>query len=238
MKNLTKLIAVSAFLFTGSAFAQCDTTFSAWDVVFNGSGTGTQMTVTTANPLSGSCSVDVPVADGKKYVQDNMSQETSFRGTFQIDPNSIDIPTSGTGRKIKVHNVQCVGGCSAIGYVDWFQAKLRKQPTGYKLGVWAMEADGNTLNDTFDLVDGCNTIEYQLIAGNPGTYRLWVNNSVEGSPDYEVTNADFSGRYTDRVRMGRMGQGININANATGESYYLDTFESRRQTFIGNTCSP
>lgn len=237
MKKLLKLGAVGAMLLSGQAFAQCDTTFSAWDTVSNGNGSGTAMTATTNNPLSGSCSLEIPVAAGKKYVQDDMDQETTFRGSFQIDPNSIDIPTAGSGRKIKVHNVQCAGGCAANMGVDWFQAKMRKQPTGYKLGVWAQEADGNKISNTLDLVDGCNTVEYQITAGNPGTYKVWINNTTEASPDIDTTG-DFTGRYTDRVRLGRMGQGVNINANASGESFHSDTFESRRQTFIGNSCAP
>lgn len=234
MKKISLILAILTLGASPTIWAQCTT--DAWDVVKGGAD---PVVANANNPLSGACSLEVPVTFGKRYVEDQMDQETSFRGTFQIDPNSIDIPTSGQERKIKVHNVQCAGGC-ASGPIseDWLQAKLRKQATGYKLGIWAMDANGVQINQSFDLVDGCNTIEYQLIAGNPGTYRLWVNNSNEAAPDVESTTADFTGRYADRVRMGRQGQGNRINENATGEAFYLDTFESRRQTFIGNTCSP
>jgi len=233
MKNLIKLCVVAFAMVSSSAWAQCNT--DAWDHVETGVD---PVVANTNNPLSGACSLEVPVTIGKRYVEDQMTTELSFRGSYQIDPNSIDIPISGGGNKIKVHNVQCVGGCSAYGSVDWHQAKLRKEAAGFKLGMWARDASGTRISYSHLLNDGCNTVEYQLIAGNPGTYRVWVNNTDENNPDFEITNADFTGRYTDRVRMGRMGQGVNINANATGESYYLDTFESRRQTFIGNTCSP
>ncbi len=235
MKKLTKLITLSAILASPSLFAGVACNTDAWD--FTSTGTDT-VVANDNNPISGDCSLEVPVTTGKRYVEDQMDQELSFRGTIQIDPNTIDIPTSGNGRKIKIHNVQCVGGCSADGTVDWAQAKMRRNADGFKIGFWAKEADGTKRSVTVDLNDGCNTLEYQLIAGNPGTFNVWINNPVEGSPDFSVTDADFSGRYTDRVRVGRMGQGVNINANTTGESYYLDTFESRRQNFIGNSCAP
>lgn len=227
----TKLLLVASFFISSTAFGQC--TLDAWDYENTGSN---PVVANTNNPLSGSCSLEVPVTTGKRYVQDNMDQEGSFRGTFQIDPNSIDIPTSGSGRKIKVHNVQCSSGCGSATTVDWLQSKIRKQASGYKIGTWVAESDGNKVSVSLDLVDGCNVVEYQLIAGNPGTFRMWVNNSSENAPDFESTSLDFTDRYTDRVRLGRMGQGANINANATGENFYLDSFESRRQTFIGNTC--
>lgn len=233
MKKISLVLAILTLGASPTIWAQCST--AAWDHVQTGSD---PVVANSNNPLSGSCSLEVPVTTGKRYVEDQMGQETSFRGTFQIDPNSIDIPTTGGGRKIKVHNVQCVGGCSASNTVDWLQIKLRKNPGVYKLGIWAREANGNKLDGSYDLIDGCNTIEYQLIAGNPGTVRIWINNTDENNPDYELTTADFTGRYTDRARMGRQGQGVNINANATGEVFYLDTYESRRQTFIGATCSP
>lgn len=235
MKKISKLLTLSAILASPAVFAGAACNTDAWDFVSTGTDT---VVANDNNPLTGDCSLEVPVTTGKRYVQDEMDNEANFRGTFQIDPNSIDIPTSGSDRKIKVHNVQCDGGCSAYNSADWLQAKLRKNTDAYKLGIWAREADGTKRSITVDLVDGCNTIEYQLVAGNPGTFRLWVNNTDESTPDFEVTDADFTDRYTDQVRVGRMGQGANINANATGESFYLDTFESRRQTFIGNSCSP
>jgi hypothetical protein len=237
MKKITKILSVTSLLLagTGSVFAQtcADVTVpGVWDAVKGGSN---PVVATTTNPLTGLCSLDVPLQAGKRYVQDDMSAETSFRGTFQIDPNSLALPTSGQQRKVKVHQVQCGAGCSTSGTVDWLQIKLRQQPAGYKLGIWAREDNENKISTSVDLADGCNTIEYELIAGNPGTFRLWVNNTVEGSPDFETTTANFSNRFTDRVRLGRSGTGTNI---VVGSQFYLDTFESRRVSFIGNTCAP
>lgn len=232
MKKLVKFVALAATFVSAQAFSQCAdiTVPGVWDAV----NTGTNPVVaTTTNAMSGTCAMAVPVESGKRYVQDNMDQEFSFRGTFQIDPNSSAWPETGTERKVKVHNVQCAAGCDGSATVDWMQMKIRKNSDAYKMGIWAREANLNKINVTLDLLDGCNTIEYQLIAGNPGTFRVWVNNSTEASPDFETTTADFSGRYTDRVRLGRTGTGNNI---ASGTTLYMDTFESRRQTFIGNTC--
>jgi len=235
MKKFTKLTAIASLFVSGSLFAQCADISAAgvWDFVKTGTN---PVTATIANPLSGTCSMEVPIAAGKRYVQDDMSAESSIRFTFQIDPETMDTPTSGQQRKIKVLNMQCAAGaCSSAGYFDWWQAKLRKNADGYKLGFFAREKDGTKLSNTYALVDGCNTIEVQLVAGNPGTYKVWVNNSTEGSPDVNMT-PNFDTMYADIARMGRMGVGTRINENATGEHFTADTYESRRQTFIGNTC--
>jgi len=237
MKKITKILSVTSLILagTGAVFAQCADISApgVWDFVKTGTN---PVVATTANPLSGTCSMAVPVQAGKRYVQDDMSAESTIRGSFQIDPNSLVMPTSGQQRKIKVHQVQCGAGCSSGSTVDWLQAKLRLQPGDvYKLGIWAREDNENKISTSVNLVDGCNTIEYQLISGNPGTFRLWVNNTNEGAPDFESTTANFSNRFADRVRLGRSGTGTNI---VVGSEFYLDTFESRRQTFIGNSCTP
>jgi len=237
MNKFTKILSVTSLVLagTGSVFAQCADISAAgvWDLVKTGAN---PVVATNVNPLSGACSMETPIATGKRYVQDDMSDETSIRFTFQIDPNSMDTPTSGSQRKIKVLNMQCsTAACSLVGAVDWWQAKLRKNNDGYKLGFFALENDGTKLSNTYTLNDGCNTIEVQLTAGNPGVYKVWVNNSTEGSPDVSLT-PNFANMFADRVRMGRMGVGTRINENATGEHLILDTYESRRQTFVGNGC--
>ena len=108
MKKITILLAFLTLVASPTVWAQCST--SAWDDIKGGTD---PVVANTNNPLSGACSLEVPVTTGKRHVEDQMSQETSFRASFQIDPNSIDIPTAGSGRKIKVHNAQSAGGSSA-----------------------------------------------------------------------------------------------------------------------------
>ena len=65
---------------------------------------------------------------------------------------------------------------------------------------------------------------------------MWVNNDNESAPDFEVTTADFGQKFTDTVRFGKTAIGSSVTG--TDQSYILDSYEARRQTFIGNTCAP
>jgi hypothetical protein len=236
---MKKILITSALLLAGNvAFAQCDTTFSAWDVVDNSNANPANMiTATTDNPLQGTCGMQVPLEfGGKRYVEDAMDNETSFRGSFYFDPNSVTgIPTSGEDRRVKIHNVQCSTGCAG-GSVDWLQMKFLNRASGYAVAIAARESDGTKINNTFNLNDSCNTIEYQLVAGNPGIYRVWINNSTEGTPDFESTTVDFDAMFTDRVRLGKTAVGVNVQG--TVQALTIDGYEARRQTFVSPTCAP
>ncbi len=178
-----------------------------------------------------------------------MDPETSFRMSFKIDPNSIVMPTSGSDRRVKVASVLCVdggNGCAETptgtqNFQGVWQTKLRQQATGYKLGSWIQGTDGTRVSHTVDLVDGCNNVEIQIIAGNPGTYKMWVNNTDENNPDYDVTTVDpaldLSGAFTDVARIGKTSTGQNV-IGTPGAFFLLDSYESRRQTFIGDSCAP
>ncbi|MDP0953237.1 hypothetical protein Q6283_28565, partial [Klebsiella pneumoniae] len=52
----------------------------------------------------------------------------------------------------------------------------------------------------------------------------------------EVTGLDTSVKwpYITRARLGSMDKSANAGV---GSTYYIDEFESRRQTFIGGTCN-
>jgi hypothetical protein len=235
---MKKIILSAVMLVAGNmAYAQCDDTFSAWDVVSN-SNTNPDNVIeaTTNNPLEGSCAMDVPLEfGGKRYVQDDMSNETAIRGSFYFDPNSVvGIPTSGTQRRVKIHNVQCSSGCAG-GNIDWLQMKFLNRNSGFAVAIAARENDGTKINNTFALNDGCNTIEYQLVAGNPGTYKVWINNSTEGTPDFQAT-PNFDGMFTDRVRLGKTSVGDNVQG--TDQSITIDGYEARRQTFVSPSCAP
>ncbi len=252
MKTYMKVTTLGALFLSANAFAggTCtDDNLNAWDAVNTGANPANNVSITGTNPLDGDCSLSVPLElGGKRYVQDDMDQENSFRMSFKFDPNSFPMPTEGADRRIKLASVLCVDGGNGCGstpsgtpnFQGWWQTKLRLQPTGYKLGSWVQQDDASNtrISHTVDVLDGCNTIEIQLVAGNPGIYRMWVNNTNEGAPDFEVTDADFDLKFTDTVRVGKTAFGSEMIGDTPGAFMLVDDYESRRQTFIGDSCTP
>jgi hypothetical protein len=246
MKKLISLMAGLAFFtIPNIAFAQCaNSNLSAWDLVQNPAG---NLNVTAAAAMGGTtCGLAVTTSvqntgAQKHYVQDNSpASEQRYRAAFCIDPNGVTMPTSGTYRRLKLHMAQCGNGAGCQNY-DILQMKLQNVTAGdYSLKTFVRDLNtataGNKKKFTIDIPDsGPSRIEYDLDLAN-GTLKVWVNATAESDPPaFNFTGLDLSAwAGVNQARLGFMDKGINITP---GQTYYLDEFESRRQTFIGGTCN-
>jgi hypothetical protein len=247
---MKKILTVLGVVTSGFVSAQCDNAnLSAWSASQNPSG---GINVTAGSAMGGTtCGLDVAITHGVNnadwhYVEDNSPvNEQRYRAAFCINPNGLVIPDSGNNRRPKMHNAQCIGGagagCTNVGVV---QMKLENFSGGdYRLDSYVRDANlGGVSNNKqrfhLDIPDtGATRIEYDLQMGANGSFRVWVNATSESdTPAFELANIDttlWSGGIS-RARLGHMNPATNVN---TGQSFYLDEFESRRQTFIGGTCN-
>ncbi len=82
-------------------------------------------------------------------------------------------------------------------------------------------------------------VEYDLDLAN-NSFRLWINATDQNDTPVVSLNSvddglDLSGwSKIDRARLGTMDKSTNVEA---GDLFYIDEFESRRQSFIGGTCT-
>ncbi len=250
MKFLTKAIAATA-LIAASNFALAgpdpcpDTNMNAWSVVEN---PDSRLTVEAAAGMGGSaCGLQAAVdIDNRHYVQDDSPvAEQRYRFRSCIQNNDMVMPTTGTFRRLKFHNLRCPGG-STCPFRQLVQIKLENDPTnGLQLNGYVRNGDGLTppigngpSKDSFlaDIPDsGPVAVEYDLDI-TQGRFRLWVNATSESDPPAVDKTVDLS-LWTDGADSARMGTLNNPTSITEGQSMYIDEFESRRQTFIGGDCS-
>lgn len=245
MKLLKIASLCAASVFTLNVQAQCDdTNFAAWDELKNPTN---KISVTAGSAMGGSScgmAVETSVQNAgadKHHVQDNSpATEQRYRAAFCIDPNDVVLPTTGTFRRLKLHMAQC-GNAPECANFDIVQFKLQNLTAGdYSFKTFVRDSNtatgGNKLKFDVDIADtGPSRIEYDLDM-TAGTFKVWVNATAEtDTPVVSETGLDIAAwSGVNQARLGFMDKGINV---VEGQTYFLDEFESRRQTFIGGTCN-
>ena len=155
------------------------------------------------------------------YVTDELpNAETHYRARFYLNPNSI---TMGEGVDFYIFT----------GYdtSSVFQVQFGFSAGSYRIRL-RQQNDSNTTTSTawINIANGSNVIEIEWWAASAagsinGGANLWIN----GIPSGCLSNLDNDTRRIEFVRLGAIS---GLNAGTVG-TYYLDAFESRRQTYIG-----
>lgn len=252
-------LAVSSFSFAQCNDSHLDN----WSVVNNTpvseNGYGASLSVTDSAAMGGtSCGLSVKTiitnsgstggdSDKPYIIDDSPNGETRFRAAFYINANGLQLPAAGTSfRKAKFHVAQCASGeCEGGNVMVWrvVNRAAAGQPVDVGLEFWIRD---NNLSGTnprtkkrsfgFDIPDtGAQRIEYDLDIAN-GTLKVWLNATAETDPQItlptEFNSLDLSpwSAGIKRARLGFIERRTSIPENQT---FYLDEYESRRQTFIG-----
>jgi|SRR5690554_1943253 len=203
--------------------------------------------VTTIVSNSGATGAD---SDKPYVLDDSPNGETRFRAAFYIDANNLDLPAAGTQfRKAKFHVAQCASGECEGGNVTVWRVVNRAaagDPVDVGIEFWVRDDnlpdvsgwDGRIKKRqfAFDIPDsGPQRIEYDLnIAG--GSMRVWLNAPDEATNEItlpvEFSNLDLT-PWAAGIKRARLGFIERRSGITEGQSFYLDEYESRRQTFIG-----
>ena len=248
MKKIKILVAIGATFFGSIAMSQCN--LSNLDVWTSFNNSASMLDVTAGAAMGGACGLKVTVSNQvggqsiKHFVQDSSpAGELRYRAAFCIDPNSVNFIDASANRRLKVHMAQCSGG-SAVGCsnTDVVQFKLEnptESPTGYQFRMYVRDLGTNNTRNTHTIPigDEPTRVEYDINLSN-NTFKVWINATAEtDTPVVDLDAADgldLSGwSKIDRIRLGTMDKSTNVTA---GDTFYIDNFESRRQTFIGGTC--
>lgn len=246
MKLKNTVLVVSATLFGTSALAACElSNLDAWTSYNNPAG---KIDVTASAAMGGtSCGLAITTAaqpggqSTKHFVQDSTpTDESRYRGAFCLNPNGLSLNTSGANRRIKIHNIQCSTSQGNCANTDIVQFKIEQDSVdGLRFDMFVRDTNaGNGSNKNRNYIaipDAPTRVEYDLDL-SAGTFKLWLNATSESdSPALDLSGLGTSlWGGVDRVRLGSQDRSGNVPAD---QVFYIDEFESRRQTFIGGTCN-
>lgn len=254
MKLLKIASAFALFGLSMSAYAQtCPATPTAWDQtdILNG---GT-LAVTSPGAAGTDCKLTVtsgPNANGIGTVHDDMgSAEPSYRARFYVDASSIMATSTAPQQRVKsfvalnldqmvgtnidtrarpaLLQMFIVGEAGNAARLGGFCRDLNSGGNRARFG-------GGSNPGSVDLQTGWNVIEVEIKVGaGTGECRIWINNDVEASPDWEQTGMDNNLMVgVKRANIGIIGSTPDYPVVLGNEELHFDEFESRRQTFIGS----
>ncbi|MFV0542734.1 MAG: hypothetical protein ACK5L8_03485 [Marinicella pacifica] len=254
MKTLKALSAFTLFSLCMTVNAQtCPATPDAWDVtdVRNGGG----LSITNTGAAGTDCKLTVtsgPNSNGIATVHDDMpSAETSYRARFYVDASNVMANSTAPQQRVKsfvalnldqmvdtsidirarpaLLQMFIVGEAGNAARLGGFCRDLNSNGNRARFG-------GGSNPGNVSLQSGWNVIEVEIKVGaGTGECRIWVNNNVEASPDWEQTGMDNALMVgVKRANIGIIGSTPDYPTVLGSEEIHYDEFESRRQTFIGS----
>ncbi len=255
MKYL-KIVGACAFLgLSINSYAQCPDPSTTWDTTNQANG-GTYTTPNTGGANGSTCMLSVvqgPNNNGIATVRDDMSPaETRYRARFYVDASELMSQSTGGAHRFKAFVAGNGTNAVPVNIDDKARpAVLQMFIVGQagnaaRLGGFCrdLNSDGNRARfgdgvnpGTVALQTGFNVVEVEIVMGaGTGACRIWVNNNVEGSPNWEQTGIDNNLLVgVERTNIGSTGSTQAYADLAGAPVTNFDEFESRRQTFIGFT---
>jgi len=193
--------------------------FSAWSSNSNDLG---DLSVSTTAALAGIRGMQALIDDIKRlYVTDyTPNAEPRYRARFYFDPNSIAM-TDGNAHYIFIgYDAKAIFNMDFRIFGGSYQIRLRQQN----------DSQATQSTAWFTISDAPHFIEMEWRAAtasgaNNGSITLWI----DGVQKAKLSGLDNDTRRIDRVQLGVLS---GVGAGTLG-TYYIDAFESRRQTYIG-----
>jgi hypothetical protein len=185
---------------------------------------GSDLSANANAALGGAFGMQAVINDNTSmYVVDNTPlAETRYRARFYFDPNSITMSNN------NAHYIfYGYSGSSLI----VTRIEMRRSNGVYQVRA-QIRNDGSTFLTTsyFTISDAPHYLEIDWQAStaagaNNGSLSFWIDGVLRGT----VSGVDNDTRRIDSIRLGPVA-GIDSGTRGT---YYFDTFESRRVTYIG-----
>lgn len=173
-------------------------------------------------------------------VDNTPSAEPRYRFQFLVNPDATG--TFGATDAVQIFSANAAA--AAQGRTQILQMALTPGSGGAKRITFVASCDGGTnfrcSAQTTDLPAGVSRIEVDLQIGATGTVRYWLNaaaGTTEPPETGDVTVTGGNNSWIGGVDSGAMGLGAptpNFKNNHAGQVVSFDTFDSRRQTYIGS----
>ena len=240
------VVGLVGFGAAGAAMAQCPATLSPpWTTTVTLSG-GTA--VSAPGGLDGTaCKLNVAITSSTSSVAgviDNTpANETRYRFQFLVDASALG--TFGATDAVVFFNANAaVPNVAGGGRRQIFTVGLAPGSAGGKRLVLVASKGGGfphrVVASTTDLVAGVNRIEFDLKigAGAAGELKYWINapaGTTEGAATGTIANLDNAGWVgVDAASLALSAATPAFRTAHAGQIVSFDTFDSRRQTYIGH----
>jgi uncharacterized protein YjiK len=189
--------------------------FSAWTAYSNNGG---NLSVTTNAALAGNYGMQAVFTNATNMLvrDDTPTAEPRYRARFYFHPNSI---TMATGDNITLFQGLEPGGQIVL------SIQLNRSSTGYQLRSRAYDSGlANFVSTPYvTITNDVHSIEVDW--GNDGHLSFWID-GVQQANLTGIININYT---IDRIRLGAP----TLSISGTSGSFYIDAFESRRQSYIG-----
>ncbi|HET6595245.1 MAG TPA: hypothetical protein VFG81_06460 [Anaerolineales bacterium] len=190
---------------------------SAWTSNTNDGG---DLSVSAAAALADTRGMQVVLDDNNSIfvTDDTPNAEARYRARFYFDPNSISMANGDNHYIFQGYT----GASTAV-----LRIQFRFSSGSYQLRAALRDNSSSWTNTSwFAINDAPHLIELDWRAAvNNGGLTLWIDEVQKANP----SGIDNGARKIDRVQLGA----VNAVDSGTRGTYYLDAFESRRQTYIG-----
>jgi hypothetical protein len=229
--------------YAGSAVAGCPASpVPPWSAAPQLSG---GVVAITAGGLDGSaCKMDASLgpsfASLAAVVDNTPNAEPRYRFQFLVNPDALGTFSATDAVQIFSANA----AAPANGRSQILQAALTPGTSGAKRITFVASCDGGTgfrcVAQTADLPAGVSRVEVDLQIGPTGSVRYWLNAGPGTSEPPETGSVTVTGgndSWNGGVDSGVMGLGAptpNFLNTHAGQIVSFDTFDSRRQTYIGS----
>jgi tartrate-resistant acid phosphatase type 5 len=152
---------------------------------------------------------------------DSPNAEPRYRARFYLNPNSISMATG--------DNITLLQGLDAANQIV-FSIQFNRGSASYQVRVRAYDSRLNNFINTAYANISNDTHMIEVDWGNDGHLTFWIDEVQQ----YSLTGINNSLYTIDRVRLGAPVMSI----TGTSGSFYIDAFESRRQSYIGPADPP
>lgn len=182
---------------------------------------------------------NIAAASSVRY--NHAAPEPNYRFQFLVDTHNLSAFNSTTDNVVVF---QAPSSTAANGFNRLLRVTLVAGPSGAKRVRFVLQTGSGsfTTGQTFatNLIDGVNRIEGKLTvgAGAAGTFSYWVNaaaGTTEPTPSGTIGNLDnaaWGGVNAANLGLAAPSQSFADNHGAQVVSF--DTFDSRRNTYIGH----
>lgn len=189
--------------------------FSAWSANSNNAG---RLSVTAGAALQGNFGLQAVFTNKVNMLvrNDSPTAETRYRARFYFNPNSIAMAIG--------DNITLLQGLDAGGAVV-LSIQFNRSSAGYQLRARSYDSGLAAFVNTpyFTISNAVHTVEIDW--GNDGHFTFWI----DGIQQANLTGINNNIYKIETVRLGAPTMTI----AGTSGSFYIDTFESRRSTYIG-----